>query len=267
MRAPSDSSVSKQERERIRRMPEFTKRKTGTGREAETGAAAGGRFRAAGIPLGLQRRYEASTGLSFSDVNVHYNSPKPERFDALAYTQGSDVFIGKGQEHTLEHELAHVAQQKQGRVGATGHENGTPVNDSPVLEQEAHTASSGFSPAQGPSHTAGGGTAPVQMFRWPWQKKKSGGGQGGGSSPAAKAERNARQQTFEERRASGSLASFFKLPAGERRKINRSMQPVTPDMGVNRKWIEQTVHSGRANAQRHAGSEGFDLDDDWLNDD
>lgn len=90
-----------------------------------------------GIPLAIQKRYEAASGLSLDDVRVHYNSNKPERMQALAYTQGNQVFMAPGQERYLEHELGHVVQQKLGLVKPAWRMNGLPVNDDPGLERQA----------------------------------------------------------------------------------------------------------------------------------
>lgn len=112
-----------------------------------------------GIPKAVQARFEAASGLSFEDVRVHYNSSMPARLGAYAYTQGSQVYIGPGQERHLEHELGHVVQQKRGLVRADGYINGIPVNRDPRLEQAADAGAG--QPAQG-VFKSGGGT--VQMM-------------------------------------------------------------------------------------------------------
>lgn len=91
----------------------------------------------AGIPYTLQSGFEQKYGVSFDDVRVHYNSPEPHKVQALAYTKGSEVYIGPGQEKYLKHELGHVVQQKLSRVPVTKTVNGQQVNDDPHLEQEA----------------------------------------------------------------------------------------------------------------------------------
>lgn len=91
-----------------------------------------------GIPTQMKLNFERRSGLSFDDVRVHYNSEKPAKFRALAYTQGTQVYVGPGQEHSLPHELGHVIQQKAGLVTPTQYINGLPVNDQPALEQEAN---------------------------------------------------------------------------------------------------------------------------------
>lgn len=90
-----------------------------------------------GIPDGLKERVERMSGISMDPVKVHYNSPKPAAVQALAYTQGSQVYLGPGQEKHLGHELGHVVQQMQGRVKPTGTVNGLPLNDEAALEHEA----------------------------------------------------------------------------------------------------------------------------------
>lgn len=90
-----------------------------------------------GIPDTMKTRFENLSGFSFDDVRVHYNSDKPAQLQALAYTQGNQVYVAPGQEKHLGHELGHVVQQKQGRVYPTITQNGLPVNDDAALEAEA----------------------------------------------------------------------------------------------------------------------------------
>lgn len=94
-----------------------------------------------GTPLdnAMRAKFERQFGLPMDDVRIHSNSDKPASFDADAYTYGSDIFIGPGQEGLLEHEMTHVAQQKLGQVRPTGMENGMAVNRSPTLEHSADT--------------------------------------------------------------------------------------------------------------------------------
>lgn len=83
----------------------------------------------------MKTQYENVSGLSFDDVRVHYNSSKPAQLQALAYTQGNQVFIGSGQRKHLGHELGHVVQQKQGRVLPSTWLQGVAVNDDAILER------------------------------------------------------------------------------------------------------------------------------------
>lgn len=90
------------------------------------------------LPNYLREKIEKKSGLPMDDVRVHYNSDKPAELGALAYTQGTDVHIGPGQEEHLEHELVHVVQQKQGRVTQTTLSHGTPINKDRKFEREAN---------------------------------------------------------------------------------------------------------------------------------
>ncbi len=90
-----------------------------------------------GLPDNLKAGVETLSGLSMDDVSVHYNSAKPAQLQALAYTQGTDIHMGPGQEGHLPHETWHVVQQKQGRVKPTMQMKGTAINDDASLENEA----------------------------------------------------------------------------------------------------------------------------------
>ena len=98
-----------------------------------------------GMPDELKTKMETSFDTDFSDVRVHSNSPKAPEVGASAYTQGSDIHFAPGQftpdtsggQSLLGHELAHVVQQRDNRVQPTTEVAGLPVNDSPLLEDEA----------------------------------------------------------------------------------------------------------------------------------
>lgn len=90
-----------------------------------------------GLPDNLKAGVESLSGLPMDDVNVHYNSSKPARWGALAFTQGADIHVGPGQEEHLPHEAWHVAQQKLNRVRASASLNGEKINTDPALEKEA----------------------------------------------------------------------------------------------------------------------------------
>ncbi len=72
-----------------------------------------------------------------SGVQVHYNSPLPDRVDAEAYTQGEHIYLAAGQERHLAHELGHVLQQRRGHVPTTERIGGLAANTDPALEREA----------------------------------------------------------------------------------------------------------------------------------
>ena len=91
-----------------------------------------------GLPSNLQSGVEQLSGQDMSDVNVNYNSPKPDQLNAHAYAQGNNIHLGPGQEKHLPHEAWHVAQQKQGRVQPTKQmKSKVNINDDPNLEKEA----------------------------------------------------------------------------------------------------------------------------------
>ncbi len=90
-----------------------------------------------GIPAQMKAKFERSSGFSFDDVRVHYNSEKPAQLHAHAYTQGSEVFVAPGQEKHLPHELGHVVQQKSSAVKPTGEIGGMPLNDDETMESGA----------------------------------------------------------------------------------------------------------------------------------
>ena len=91
-----------------------------------------------GLPANLKSGIETMSGVSMDSVRVHYNSSKPANLGALAYAQGNDIHLARGQERHLPHEAWHVVQQAQGRVRATQQlKAGIPLNDDPSLEREA----------------------------------------------------------------------------------------------------------------------------------
>lgn len=90
-----------------------------------------------GLPDRLKNGVENLSGYSLDAVKVHYNSPKPAQLQALAYTQGTDIHVGPGQERYLGHEAWHVVQQMQGRVQPTTQLQGVALNDNEGLEREA----------------------------------------------------------------------------------------------------------------------------------
>ncbi|WP_437719882.1 eCIS core domain-containing protein [Sorangium sp. So ce861] len=98
-----------------------------------------------GIPSPVKAKMEAAFGTDFSGVRVHPSSSRAVALGALAYTQGSEIHVAPGQwapettrgQELLGHELAHVVQQRAGRVQATTQYKGIKLNDAPALEAEA----------------------------------------------------------------------------------------------------------------------------------
>jgi hypothetical protein len=103
-----------------------------------TGSDAGARpENRTGLPARLKAGIESLSGMAMDDVRVHYNSAKPTRIQALAYTQGANIYVGLGQERHVPHEAWHVVQQKQGRVRPTIQAKGVAINNDSGLEKEA----------------------------------------------------------------------------------------------------------------------------------
>ncbi|MGA7932704.1 MAG: GNAT family N-acetyltransferase, partial [Kovacikia sp.] len=96
------------------------------------------------IPAPLRTQMESAFNASFANVKIHEGNHVGS-VGAIAYTQGNHVHFAPGQfnpdtrsgQALLGHELAHVVQQRQGRVKPTTQVNGLPVNDQSSLEQEA----------------------------------------------------------------------------------------------------------------------------------
>ena len=102
-------------------------------------ASAGGRP----LPNAVRGKMEAALGADFSAVRVHVG-PQAERLGALAFTMGTDIYFAPGRfqpdtahgQQLLGHELAHVVQQRQGRVrNSSG--GGVAVVQDRALEAEA----------------------------------------------------------------------------------------------------------------------------------
>ena len=106
----------------------------------ELGLASGG---GKPLPEMVRGKMEAALGADFSSVRVHVG-PQAERIGAIAFTVGSDIYFAPGRyqpdtlqgQQLLGHELAHVVQQRAGRVrNPLG--NGLAVVQDHALEAEA----------------------------------------------------------------------------------------------------------------------------------
>lgn len=98
------------------------------------------------MPLEVQHKMESAMDADFSDVTIHPNSSRAEDVGALAYTQGTDIHFAPGQydpysregQQALGNELAHVMQQKAGRVAPTAKlGRDTLINNDQQLAAEA----------------------------------------------------------------------------------------------------------------------------------
>jgi Domain of unknown function (DUF4157) len=75
------------------------------------------------LPDAVCSKMETMLGADFSNVRVHVG-PQAERIGAIAFTVGSDIYFAPGRyqpntmqgQQLLGHELAHVVQQREGRV-------------------------------------------------------------------------------------------------------------------------------------------------------
>ena len=95
------------------------------------------------MPPVVQRKMEAFFEADFSDVRVHVG-PQAQQIGAEAFTRGSDIYFAPGRylphhshgQRLLGHELAHVVQQRAGRV-RNPFGSGIAVVRDPGLEAEA----------------------------------------------------------------------------------------------------------------------------------
>lgn len=95
------------------------------------------------LPRDIQARMEGAFGADFSDVRIHIG-PEASAIGAIAFTWGSNIHFAQGQynPHTPEglsllgHELAHVVQQRAGRV-SNPFGSGVAVVQDHALEAEA----------------------------------------------------------------------------------------------------------------------------------
>jgi hypothetical protein len=84
-------------------------------------------------------------GADFSSVTIHVNSARATALGALAFCEGESLYFAPGQYNPgspmglqlIGHELAHVVQQRNGRVRPTTARDGTAINDDLDLEAEA----------------------------------------------------------------------------------------------------------------------------------
>ena len=105
-----------------------------SGESSESSESSG----ATGLPPQLKSNVEAMSGFSLDSVRVHFGSSRPAQIHALAYTQGTQIHLGPGQDRHLAHEAWHVVQQAQGRVCAQRQmKSGVAVNEDRSLEHEA----------------------------------------------------------------------------------------------------------------------------------
>ncbi|WP_448574195.1 eCIS core domain-containing protein [Trichothermofontia sp.] len=96
------------------------------------------------LPPSVRSHLEAILGEDFSDVQVR-ESQIAAQLGAQAFTTGNQITFAPGQldmtsrkgRELLGHELAHVVQQRQGRVQPQTQFKPFPINGDPTLEHEA----------------------------------------------------------------------------------------------------------------------------------
>ena len=95
------------------------------------------------LPDAVRQRMESAFGADFSGVRIHVG-PEANAIGAIAFTQGTSIHFAPGQydphsprgQQLLGHELAHVVQQRAGRV-RNPFGSGVAVVQDQALEQEA----------------------------------------------------------------------------------------------------------------------------------
>jgi GNAT superfamily N-acetyltransferase len=122
------------------------------------------------LPRDVQSKMESALGANFSDVRIHVG-PEAAAIGAIAFTWGTDIHFAPGQynPHTphgqslLGHELAHVVQQRAGRV-SNPFGSGVAVVQDHALEAEAdrlgHLAAASRPPEAASAGTSGSGGTP-----------------------------------------------------------------------------------------------------------
>lgn len=96
------------------------------------------------LPSPVLQKMESSFGASFDDVRVH-EGQQAGALNALAFTHGHEIHFAPGRyqpesiagQELLGHELAHVVQQREGRVSTPSQAKGLAVVDDGALEREA----------------------------------------------------------------------------------------------------------------------------------
>lgn len=111
---------------------------------SSSGVAPGKRTMTAQLAPRAVVQASAALGHDFSNVGMHEDG-QADALGTRAFARGDDVHFARGayQPDTQDgaaligHELAHVAQQREGRVPVQGQRGGVAVNVDPALEAEA----------------------------------------------------------------------------------------------------------------------------------
>src|SRR5690606_27866327 len=125
---------------------------------------------------GLLDEMSAAFGADFSNVRIHHGDGQAEAMGAEAMAHGDDLHVAAHRspddKELIGHELAHVVQQREGRVAAPQGNDGEVLD--PALEAEADRAGAAVAsgqpaPAEARARTgaARGSGAPLQPKRDP----------------------------------------------------------------------------------------------------
>lgn len=124
------------------------------------------------LPASMHGPVAQQYGLDASSVNIHPESEQAPAMNALAFTQGNAIHFAPGQyspetksgKELIGHELTHVVQQQQGRVGTSNNKQAKSnlINDDAGLEKEADQQGSQFANAAVQKKEAEG--APISML-------------------------------------------------------------------------------------------------------
>jgi len=117
------------------------------------------------LPAAVRQKMEAAFGQSFTDVRVHAG-PYVSALGAVAFTQGSHIHFAPGRfdpntqrgQEILAHELAHVVQQRAGRVSNPFGAGVAVVHDQRLeIEAQRMSTRAVVQRAWVPPHKRGGG--------------------------------------------------------------------------------------------------------------
>ncbi|GAB4477635.1 MAG: hypothetical protein OHK0057_27590 [Thermoflexibacter sp.] len=97
------------------------------------------------LPAQLKTQMESSMNADFTGVKIHTNSSEAKQMGAKAFARGNNIHFAQGYynpdsqkgKEMLGHELAHILQQRQGKVKPTGTSGGYAVNTDDSLENQA----------------------------------------------------------------------------------------------------------------------------------
>lgn len=97
------------------------------------------------LPPTVRDQMERSLGSDFASVRVHPNDQQVDVLGAQAFTAGEDIHFGTGRYspssigglEMIGHELAHVVQQREGRVAGEAQDGSSAIVRDTALEHEA----------------------------------------------------------------------------------------------------------------------------------